>query len=270
LFFAPGIGDMAKIGDAYVDWKKWKTESFGVFTSIDDAYYSAEIGSANKSAKKPECVLEIGFGNGEFLGWAASRGAAVYGVELNRHLVARAREIFKNAAFYSSLDDCGLDEMAGRITHLVAFDVLEHVTAEAIPHMLTRMRQLLRDDGVLILRFPNGDSPFGRRTQHGDPTHVTTLGREKLDFFARNAGLAIRKISGPALPLRGVGAARAVRRFGLLAARSLSERIISALYFNGTRVALETNYVAVLVKTASYPVQQICALEVVEADTAAS
>jgi hypothetical protein len=102
------------------------------------------------------------------------------------------------------------------------------VTAEAIPHMLIRMRKLMRDDGVLVLRFPNGDSPFGRRTQHGDPTHVTTF----------------------------------------RAARSLSERIISMLYFNGTRVALKANHVAVLVKTASYPVQQICALEMLEADTA--
>ncbi len=240
---------MADTGDAYADWKHWESDSFGAFSAIDDAYYSAEIASAKPDAQNPECVLEVGFGNGNFLGWATSRGAAVYGVEVNPYLVSRAREVFKGAAFFPSLHDTGLDTLIGRVTHLVAFDVIEHVPSEAMPQLLTRMRSLMRDDGVLVLRFPNGDSPFGRQTQHGDPTHVTTIGRNKLAFFARNAGLAVRKIGGPALPLRGVGAARAVKRFALRAGRAVSERVISTLYFNGTRVALEPNYVAVLVPT---------------------
>jgi len=58
----------------------------------------------------------------------------------------------------------------------------------------------------------------------------------------------VEQLRAPAMPRRGLGPARALRRLALLAARALVERVIGLLYFGGQRVAMEPNYVAVLRK----------------------
>jgi hypothetical protein len=44
---------------------------------------------------------------------------------------------------------------------------------------------MLRNGGVFIARFPNGDSPFGLANQNGDLTHVTAIGSEKFRYLVQ-------------------------------------------------------------------------------------
>lgn len=234
---------MQALDDAYIGWKQWDDGAFGRFTPLEATYFAAETGIEQRAATR---VLEIGFGNGAFLGWAASVGSELRGVEINPHLVTRARGQFPDGRFVDSLDEALFDAERHTFTHIVAFDVIEHVPAPQLPALFRRLRELLSEGGVIVLRFPNGDSPFGRYTQHGDPTHVTTIGREKLAFYATGAGLAVRAIRAPALPLAGVGPVRALRRLGVRVVRAVIERGVSVLYFGGQRITLDPNYVAVL------------------------
>jgi SAM-dependent methyltransferase len=230
-------------GDAYIEWKDWDDASFGKFTGSDAVYYAAET---SITAGSPPRLLEIGFGNGSFLGWIRSLGGEIFGVETNAHLNARARQLFGTDSFFADLRDPRLDRLRGQFTHIVAFDVIEHIAIEHLPGLLERIRDLLAGDGRLILRFPNGDSPFGRMVQHGDPTHVTTMGQFKLVYLARNAGLEVIEVRAPALPLRGVGAVNVMKRAGVKLGRYCVERVLSFLYYGGQRIPLDTNYVAVL------------------------
>ncbi len=232
-------------GDAYIEWKDWEDSAFGKFTHLDVIYYAAET---SMTAQPPPRVLEIGFGNGGFLGWTKSLGGEICGVETNTRLNARARDFFNSDCFFEDLRDPRLNRFEGHFTHIVAFDVIEHVGIEHLPALLERIRDLLAADGRLIVRFPNGDSPFGRMIQHGDPTHVTTIGRHKLVYLARNAGLKLIEIRAPALPLRGVGLARLIKRCGVKLGRYFVERLLSVLYFGGQRIPLDSNYVAILVR----------------------
>jgi SAM-dependent methyltransferase len=237
---------MSQPTDAYIEWKQWDDSSFGKFTSLDALYFAAEtsIGS-----QQPSMVLEIGFGNGGFLAWAQGVGAEIVGVEINGHLNARAREFFATGIFVDRLEDPALDGLLGRFTHIVAFDVIEHIPAEDLPAVLRRIRDLLATDGRFIARFPNGDSPFGRINQHGDPTHVNTIGGDKLAYFARSAGLRVLEMRAPALPVSGFGFSRTMRRRAIGLGRFVVERIVAALYFGGRLVPLDPNYVAVLART---------------------
>jgi 2-polyprenyl-3-methyl-5-hydroxy-6-metoxy-1,4-benzoquinol methylase len=236
---------MADSTDRYIDWKDWRDESFGNCDPLLASYYALETGiSAGSSAR----VLEIGYGNGSFIGWARSTGLEVFGVELNSTLVARARALLGDGRVFQDLHDDGLTRQAGTFSHIVAFDVIEHIRQEDLPGFFARTRSLLAADGRVILRFPNGDSPFGRINQHGDLTHVTTLGSEKLRYFARQAGFAVESIRAPKLALSGVGLKKAFKRRLLLAGRNLVERAVGFLYFGGRRVPMDPNYVAVLVR----------------------
>jgi SAM-dependent methyltransferase len=232
-------------GNAYIDWKDWDDASFGKFTNQDQVYYAAETSITAETLPR---LLEIGFGNGSFLGWIKSLGGEIFGVETNPQLNERARRDFSCDSFFEDLRDPRLNGFEGSFTHIVAFDVIEHIRIEDLPGVLQRIRDLLSDDGRLILRFPNGDSPFGRMIQHGDPTHVTTMGRHKLAFLARNAGLKITDIRAPALPLHGVGPASLIKRAGVKLGRFFLERLLSILYYGGQRIALDANYVAILIR----------------------
>ncbi len=230
--------------DDYIEWKDWRTKAFGTFDPLGARYFAAETGIG----RDPPCrVLEVGFGNGAFLGWARSLGAEVWGIEVNPALLSSATVLLGSGRVFPDLHDRELDRFAGAFTHIVAFDVIEHVPQDRLPEFLARMALLLQRQGRIILRFPNGDSPFGRINQHGDPTHVTTIGRAKLEYFARLAGLRASTVRAPALPFTGVGAVRGLRRASVLIARRIIETLASYLYFNGRAIPMDPNLTAVLV-----------------------
>ncbi len=229
-------------GGEYLDWKGWDAAPFGQFGAEDARYFAAETALGDGRGCR---VLEIGFGNGRCLGWLRTTQAEVYGVELNPALVAAARVLLGPGRAFAELDAPELGALAGGFTHILAFDVLEHVPQEALGPLLARFRFLLAPGGRVLARFPNGDSPFGRVYQHGDPTHVTTLGRAKVEYFAHRAGLEVRSLRAPAMPAAGF-MPRALRRRALLAARAMFERLIGLLYFGGQRIPLDPNYVAEL------------------------
>jgi 2-polyprenyl-3-methyl-5-hydroxy-6-metoxy-1,4-benzoquinol methylase len=230
---------------SYVEWKQWRPESFGAFSAEDAAYFAAEtsIRPGTASAR----LLEIGFGNGSLLGWARSRGAEVLGIESNPILVERACRFLGAKRAFPSIEDESLAAERGNITHVVAFDVIEHIAFEDIGRLLIHCRSLLAPQGRIVLRFPNGDSPFGRIVQHGDPTHLTIIGRGKLEYLARATGLRVADIRAPALPLSGGGPRRAIKRLLLRGGRAIVEPLVGMLYFGGRTIPLDSNYVATLV-----------------------
>jgi 2-polyprenyl-3-methyl-5-hydroxy-6-metoxy-1,4-benzoquinol methylase len=227
----------------YVQWKSWESADFGRYSPLDARYYSAELGIRTPAAAR---VLEIGFGNGSVLAWLRDTGADTFGIEANPVLVARASELLGPGRVFLDLQDAMLSRMCGTFTHVIALDVLEHVPMDGLPEMLARIANLLAPAGLAVLRFPNGDSPFGRIYQHGDPTHITTLGSTRIAYFARRAGLEVVAVRSPALPVRGVGLIRGFRRLAIRGARHIVEYVVGQLYFGGQSIPFDPNYTAVL------------------------
>jgi SAM-dependent methyltransferase len=229
--------------DDYIDWKDWRGGSFGDCAPILARYFEAETGILPKPGVR---VLEIGFGNGCFIGWSRAIGVEVFGVEINAALVDRCKTFLGEERAFADLYDARLSAASGSFTHIVAFDVIEHIGQDELPKFLARLKALLAVGGRVILRFPNGDSPFGRIYQHGDPTHVTTIGRSKIAYFAHQSGLEVEEIRAPRLPMTGVGLRRALERCVVTVGRYCVERLVGILYFGGTVIPLNPNYTAVL------------------------
>jgi len=186
-------------GDEYLTWKFWDESQFGRLKKMDSAYFTAEIKRTNKVLSKGSKVLEIGFGNGEFLTYARNNNWDICGTEVNKALVEIANKCCFNAILsedISRFEDNTYDL-------IVAFDVLEHIPQEILPNLILDISRVLKNDGVFLARFPNGDSPFGLINQHGDPTHVTTIGSNKIKYFAAKANMQVIFIGGEAQPLIG-------------------------------------------------------------------
>jgi 2-polyprenyl-3-methyl-5-hydroxy-6-metoxy-1,4-benzoquinol methylase len=166
----------------YEAWKGW-TKPF-TYTDEEAEYFSGEMRGVTLAGKS---LLEVGFGPGNFLAWARAAGANVAGTEINPVMLETARQN-KVEVVEGDLTTAAAKNSA-RFDVVVALDVFEHLTLDEIDAALYAIDAMLRPGGHLILRFPNGQSPFGLLPQNGDITHRTALSKDKIEQLCRNTSL---------------------------------------------------------------------------------
>ena len=171
----------------YAAWKDWGSEKFGQYSRGKKRYFTWHLAHCHPAPIAR--ALEIGFGNGAFMGFARSRGIEVIGTEIQDELRRRARA----AGFDSRASVDALDPDL-RFDLIVAFDVFEHLPQETLVPLFRSLAARLQPGGVLLCRVPNGESPFGRLFQHGDLTHVCTLGLSKFKQLAGSSGLRVTHV----------------------------------------------------------------------------
>lgn len=209
-------------------------------------YYRAEFGSVLKAGDK---VIELGFGSGSFLAFAREAGAEVVGVEVQHELVEKACAAGVTAC---QRLDALLPDRAGDFQLIVALDVFEHLDHALIHSTLETAAALLAPGGLLILRAPNGQSPFGRRTQYGDCTHATVITPKKMEQMCFGKGLTVDRVANQARVANARSLPRRlVKRLQFLA-RSGCNAAIASIYGMGT-TALDENIVIWLRKTGQAP-----------------
>jgi 2-polyprenyl-3-methyl-5-hydroxy-6-metoxy-1,4-benzoquinol methylase len=206
----------------YEAWKGW-AKPF-TFTEEEAEYFSGELNGIPLAGKD---VLEIGFGRGNFLAWARAAGANVAGTEVNPALLEAAR---RNGL---CILDTDLARAAaghrGQFDLVVAIDVFEHLERDEVDAALRAVDEMLRPGGYLVLRFPNGQSPFGLLPQNGDVTHRTALSKHIIEQLCYETGLRAIRYRG-AYRVRGpFGLTRAVRKLRALA-RDMLGAILNSIY----------------------------------------
>ncbi len=232
------------MSDAYAEWKGWvELEPFGSMSAFDSAYFAKELGANRCSLEPGMSVLEVGCGNGSFLAYAQSRGCTVVGTELSSFMIEAGVK-----AGYEVLPADRLGQLApGRFDRIMLFDVIEHIPAESVQVFLDQLRALLKDDGRILMRFPNADSWIGNFVQHGDPTHVNAIGMHKLGFYAAIAGLRVERFAGAARVGFGLSIGRGLYLVARYPLAKLIETVVRLLYFPRERLVLDSvNCVACL------------------------
>lgn len=229
--------------ERYAAWKSWSSAGFARYDAADAAYYTGELRGAPLAGAN---VLELGFGNGGFLGFASDKGAKVAGTELIPEAV-RLAEGAGVRVYRPDLSDA-VEECPGTFDVVVAFDVLEHLTRDEIRRLFDRLEILLRPGGVILARFPNGASPLGCISQNADLTHKEPL----------SAPLVMQLLLGKPWRLLSAGNPYRVnvgspaRRLGLAirhALRDMIEAGFNRLY--GVRVTLDPNVIMRIERTRS-------------------
>jgi 2-polyprenyl-3-methyl-5-hydroxy-6-metoxy-1,4-benzoquinol methylase len=173
--------------DNYLSLKGWAAD----FTpSLEErCYFDGEFAEFDFKGKK---LLEIGFGNGALLGYAMQKGAEVIGVELIPDLIESAKRKDIIAYHVDQIEGLSLE-----VDYIIAFDVFEHLDESETYEMLKHIERLLASSGILILRFPNGSSPFGRIYQHGDLTHKQTVTPHKIRQYIHDMALRVESYRDP-------------------------------------------------------------------------
>lgn len=233
----------ASYGNAYLQWKSWGAENFGTLSRQEEIDISAQLRKSKTMLPAQSRVLEIGFGNGKFLAYGKKRQWEMHGTEVNSGLLESARRQGYHVVHTDNLKPF----LDNQFNLVVAIDVLEHVPQEELFAFLQEIQRVLQNGGVFIARFPNGDSPFGRFIQNGDPTHLNTIGSGKARYFAKKLGVEIVYLGAEAQPIWGGGAAHFAYRAIAVPIKYMMNLVLNFLFTPRTcRALCSTNLVMAL------------------------
>lgn len=179
----------------YTKWKGWRQGNR--IPKWQAKYFASEL-----SYDKPHIIkslLEIGFGNGELLQWCKRNGIQAVGLEIIPELVANAEANGFDVYLHSISEPKSesLQFLHRTYDCIVAFDVFEHLDNEGIRAAFGFASNLLNPNGKLIIRFPNGESPFSLPFQNGDATHATYLSQSKLEQLSIGTDLQLVAYRNP-------------------------------------------------------------------------
>ena len=173
---------------------------------------------ARHRARLPEAdrpgflAVDLGCGRGELLELLAAREVRAEGVDSDAGQTADAR-----AAGLRIIAADLIEDMAGRpagcVDVVTALHVLEHLPFPAVRRLLGEILRVLRPGGLFILETPNPENLMvGALKFHMDPTHVTPLPPELMEFTLEQAGfteIQVARLSPDPLldPARDAGTA---------------------------------------------------------------
>lgn len=215
----------AGYGRDYQEWKHWGAEDFGRLCTRERADFAALMRKAGREFRPGAPVLEIGFGNGTFLEFGRERGWQMHGTEVNPGLLESARRKGFVVTHTESLRPFPSDSFE----LVAAFDVLEHISLQDLPGFLHEVRRVLREKGVFMARFPNGDSPFGLHVQNGDPTHKTAIGSIRARYLAGQAAMDVVFLGGEVQAIFA-GAAHTPHRMFAVSVKKLMNAFVNVVF----------------------------------------
>jgi SAM-dependent methyltransferase len=110
-------------------------------------------------ALKPSSVLEVGCGDGYFVGGLPDSISVRVGVDLSEKAIAFAKAFHQECEFRVqnvALMDESFDVVA-------AIEVIEHISNEILPMFLRSLSQRVSDEGVVIISVPTTVTPLNKK-----------------------------------------------------------------------------------------------------------
>jgi 2-polyprenyl-3-methyl-5-hydroxy-6-metoxy-1,4-benzoquinol methylase len=122
--------------------KQWKSDKFASYTSDERLCFNSELLDYFPTRELHQVnVCDIGFGNGNFMGWCRDQGWRCDGIEVNQFLIERA--INNKLRAFSSIETLTTLHPGTTYDLITAFDVLEHIDRGQIVNFLTKNKVYL-------------------------------------------------------------------------------------------------------------------------------
>lgn len=216
---------------SYLAWKNWNLSNFALLDRKTMLYYNAEL---KKTKREYSNVLEIGFGNGKFLTYAKNKQWNIKGTESNEVLIDIAKQKGFEVYNENSLDF--FEESSFDL--VVAFNVLEHIAPDEVDLFLLKIKRILKNKGVFIATFPNGDSSLGLPNQNGDHTHKNFIGSGKIYHFSYLIDANIIYMGASAEPFLEGTLLGSIYRLITIPIKKILEISVKILFFPKTPVVI--------------------------------
>jgi len=141
-------------------------------------------------ARRDAAILDVGCGYGSLLHFLQHQGYTnTAGIDVSPEQVAAARALGVRNVEVAGAEEY-LARHAGAFDLIAALDVLEHFTKDEALRVADLLCAALRPGGRVLLRVPNGDSPFASWIRYGDFTHEVIYTPSSIRQLLRVAGFA--------------------------------------------------------------------------------
>jgi cyclopropane fatty-acyl-phospholipid synthase-like methyltransferase len=146
---------------------------------------------------KNTSVLELGCGVGLFLAYLEAKGIKNFmGIDND----SRAREympesISEHVIFGDIWSEIKkLHTNSEKFDCIVLLDVFEHFSYIEGQNLLVRLANILTPNGKIVIRIPNGSSPFSLQYQFGDLTHKAIYAPSAIEFVAKASDFEMERL----------------------------------------------------------------------------
>jgi SAM-dependent methyltransferase len=182
----PNLDDTVPVLPATFDYvgfeRRFRGETDVVLGRTEERYFDLLAASAP--------VLDVGCGRGEVLARLEALGVSAIGVDLDAGMVAEAKAAGVDARQGDALAFLA-DADAASFGAVIAIQVVEHLSLDALLSLLELAYTKLRPGGTLVLETPNPASLIVLGNSYLlDPTHVRPLHPSLLSFLVERAGFA--------------------------------------------------------------------------------
>ena len=152
----------------------------------------------------PGPAFDVPCGYGNFLYFLRTQGIPCEGIDLDSAQVALARSLDLPAHEGDGLAALKNKRGLGLISSL---DFLEHVDKDDAVALLKDAKEALSSKGLLILRMPSADGPFGAHDFANDLTHRWAATSTVMENLLRALGFEVLRVQGdypPPVNLKGM------------------------------------------------------------------
>ncbi len=180
--------------DFYSSYSAYKNYQPAKLERKDIKRFDLEIWNPAEFTPDMAC-LELGSGIGEFLQYLHHKGVKNFqGVDHDPNLKFFLKpEIIARFAC-TDIWEFLVSPLSTKWDRVILLDVLEHFTFEEGFRLLSLITKGLNPGGKIIIKVPNGGSPWGMSYQAGDVTHKTTFNSESLRQLATASELFVDNI----------------------------------------------------------------------------
>ena len=181
-----------QIYEKYVDFKNYQTPVLSA-KHIQQFNFDFWIPSDCSSM---DTVLELGCGTGQFLSYLKHKNVQEFlGIDQDPNLKEFIpKEVANNFKIQNIEEFLREKSWQKHFSKIVLFDVLEHFSYSEGENLLKAIKQLLTDNGKIILKTPNMSSPWGGQYQFGDLTHLAAYTPSSMRQLAIVAGYQVTNI----------------------------------------------------------------------------
>lgn len=155
-----------------------------IYQLVKDRMLSKKLQWIQNEKSEEVKLLDFGAGTGDFIVSAKEKGWKAIGIEPNQEARERAKE--KNVELFEALDELKKNDF----DVITLWHVLEHIPD--IEEKIQRLKELLKDDGLLIIAVPNFKSFDAEYYQkywaaYDVPRHLWHFSKKSIQkIFAKN------------------------------------------------------------------------------------
>ncbi|MDQ1337039.1 MAG: hypothetical protein QG617_6, partial [Campylobacterota bacterium] len=139
-------------------------------------------------AKEQIRVLDVGCGRGEWLEILKENGYNAKGIDLNRVMVERSKEL-SLAVEEADVLEYLRAQADDSLSFISGFHIIEHLPFEVLMTLLRESRRVLQKGGMVLFETPNPENlVVGACTFYTDPTHKNPLVPDSTRFLLEYNG----------------------------------------------------------------------------------